>query len=107
MREEYRSAGRGADIKRRAGCHDIGVGRRRVAGHIMHQYLRAALDAEVGAVGHFADQCSFGVADVEVGECVDRNAVDARAGSPAQAERFLSVLLEGITPRLEGRTGDG
>ena len=23
----------------------------------------------------------------------------ARAGSPAQAERFLGVLLEGITPR--------
>jgi AcrR family transcriptional regulator len=37
----------------------------------------------------------------------------ARAGSPAQADRFLSVLLEGITPRLPylfrpyGRAGRG
>ena len=38
--------------------------------------------------------------DVDIAELLALATGVARAGSPAQAERFLSVLLEGITPRL-------
>jgi AcrR family transcriptional regulator len=38
--------------------------------------------------------------DVDIAELLALVTGVARAGSPAQAERFLSVLLEGITPRL-------
>ena len=44
--------------------------------------------------------------DVDIAELLALVTGVARAGNPAQAERFLSVLLEGITPRLpyfEGR----
>jgi AcrR family transcriptional regulator len=38
--------------------------------------------------------------DLDIAELLALVTGVARAGSPAQAERFLSVLLEGITPRL-------
>jgi AcrR family transcriptional regulator len=38
--------------------------------------------------------------DVDIAELLALVTGVARAGNPAQAERFLSVLLEGITPRL-------
>jgi len=38
--------------------------------------------------------------DVDIAELLALATGVARAGNPAQAERFLSVLLEGITPRL-------
>jgi AcrR family transcriptional regulator len=38
--------------------------------------------------------------DVDIAELLALVTGVARAGGPAQAERFLSVLLEGITPRL-------
>ncbi|HTZ29695.1 MAG TPA: TetR family transcriptional regulator [Streptosporangiaceae bacterium] len=38
--------------------------------------------------------------DVDIAELLALVNGVARAGSPAQAERFLGVLLEGITPRL-------
>jgi AcrR family transcriptional regulator len=38
--------------------------------------------------------------DVDIAELVALVTGVARAGSPAQADRFLSVLLEGVTPRL-------
>jgi AcrR family transcriptional regulator len=43
--------------------------------------------------------------DVDIAELLALVTGVARAGSPAQAERFLSVLLEGITPRLRRRSG--
>jgi len=49
--------------------------------------------------------------DVDIAELLALVTGVARAGSPAQAERFLSVLLEGVTPRLPDRddriTGSG
>jgi AcrR family transcriptional regulator len=38
--------------------------------------------------------------DVDIAELLALVTGVARAGSPAQADRFLSVLLDGITPRL-------
>jgi AcrR family transcriptional regulator len=38
--------------------------------------------------------------DLDIAELLALVTSVARAGSPAQAERFLSVLLEGIAPRL-------
>ena len=51
--------------------------------------------------------------DLDIAEVLALVTGVARAGSPAQADRFLSVLLEGITPRLPylfrrcGRAGRG
>jgi AcrR family transcriptional regulator len=45
--------------------------------------------------------------DLDIAEVLALVTGVARAGSPAQAERFLSVLLEGITPRLPCFDGAG
>lgn len=46
--------------------------------------------------------------DLDIAELLALATSVARAGRPAQAERFLTVLLEGVTPRLpapdDGRT---
>ena len=38
--------------------------------------------------------------DLDIAEVLALVTGVARAGSPAQGDRFLTVLLEGITPRL-------
>ena len=46
-------------------------------------------------------------ADLDSAELIALVTAVARAGNPAQADRFLEIMLEGIIPRAEQRRSDG
>ncbi|WP_307856590.1 hypothetical protein [Catenulispora pinistramenti] len=64
----------------------------RIAAHLRRQSSRVAALAAAQDAGTVRR-------DLDIVELMSLTTAVARAGSPAQADRFLSVLLDGVVPR--------